>query len=108
MISKSSRRSDSREGENLVASPLPITSAQQLQHAIATSGAGPIIVRGKIVDAPSLRLQPGQELIGEGESPSIEFTAGADGVQLTSNNTVRSLALRTSPECRAIHNDASI
>jgi hypothetical protein len=85
-----------------------VSSAQELRLAAASSSCGPIIVRGRIVGASSLRLQPGQELAGAGESPGIEFEPQADGVQLTSNNTVRGLSLSTSSGCRAIYNDPNV
>lgn len=85
-------------------SPVEVSSAEELRQAAGSAGPKQIIVRGKIVNAPSLCLPPGTELVGEGESPTIEFQPGGDGVQLTSNNIVRNLSLLTSPGYRAIFN----
>lgn len=85
-----------------------IASVSELQLATATSTSARLVIRGRILNCPSFRLNPGQELIGAGESPTIEFSPGVDGVQLTAGNTVRDIALLASPECRAIHNDESV
>jgi hypothetical protein len=89
-------------------SPIEVSSAEELGLAAGNPESGTIVVRGKIVDAPSICLQPGQEIVGEGESPTIEFQAGIDGVQLTSNNTVRNLSLLTSAGYRAIFNRSDV
>jgi hypothetical protein len=91
-----------------LSSPTEVWSVEELRRAVASPGSGPIVVRGKIVNAPSVSLHPGQELVGEGESPTIEFEPGIDGVQLTSNNTVRNLSLLTTPGYRAIYNESGV
>jgi len=89
-------------------SPIEVSSVEELGIAAGNSASGTIIIRGKIVNAPRLQLQPGQELAGKGESPTIEFAPGIDGVQLTANNAVRNLSLLTSAGYRAIYNKPDV
>lgn len=84
-----------------------VTDVEELMAATADASVQHIIVRGVIPDAPSIRLHPGQHLLGGGEHAAIGFLDGSDGVQLTTDNLVRSLALRASPTARAITNDAT-
>src|SRR5689334_17488374 len=86
---------------------IDVSSAEELQHAVAGATPQKIIVRGRISNCPSILLQPGQELAGGDEEAAIEFVSGADGVQITAGNIVRDLSLFTSPECRAIWNLSS-
>jgi hypothetical protein len=57
---------------------------------------------------PTLRLQPGQMLVGANEKSSIHFAAGQDGLQLMANNRVENLQLVADPDRRAIFNDTSV
>ena len=65
-----------------------------------------IVVCGKLTDTPSINLLPGQTLRGDGAA--VIFTAGSDGVQLSSDNRVHNIRLDTVPEKRAIFNDTSV
>jgi len=67
-----------------------------------------IIIRGKLTNAPSVRLSPGQSLRGMGVRAGIIFVEGTDGLQLSSNNKIRNIDLTTSPNKRAIFNDTNI
>ncbi len=86
---------------------IEVSSTEELCRAAERPGQGKIIVRGRILNSPSIVLRPGQELVGEGKQAGIEFASGTDGVQLTADNAVRGLALFASPECRAVFNDSS-
>jgi hypothetical protein len=66
------------------------------------------VVRGLLTDVPSFRLLPGQVLRGEDEQATLVFAAGSDGVQLSSDNEVHTLHLRTSPDRRALFNDTRV
>ena len=68
-----------------------------------------MLVTVDLFDVPSLSLLPGQVLRGAaGESRSLTFTAGLDGIQLTSDNSVRDLTILVSADKRAVWNDYSI
>jgi hypothetical protein len=66
-----------------------------------------IVVVGNLVDVPTLRLSPGQILIGTG-SASIRFAGGQDGLQLSADNEVENLQLTADPNRRALFNDTGI
>lgn len=85
-----------------------VSTADELVAASNTAGVRQIAVRGSLINAPSVRLAPGQQLYGESAQAEILFAAGADGVQLTSDNQVRSIHLRASPDKRSIFNDTSV
>ena len=72
--------------------------------AAAESGIARIVIAGHLSNAPSVRLSPNQSLRGVDGSASISFQVGADGLQLSTNNSVSSLRLYASPERRAIFN----
>jgi hypothetical protein len=69
---------------------------------------GWITVRSTLSKVPSIRLLPGQSLRGDGAKSGITFADDADGLQLTSNNRVHNIHLRTSPSQRAIFNDTTM
>jgi hypothetical protein len=82
-----------------------------LKDLVSATGDGSvqrIMVIGTITGAPSIRLAPGQQLVGQGTGAGIVFISGVDGLQLTSANTVCGLKLETQPDKRAIFNDTSV
>ena len=85
-----------------------VETAAELSAACKDTGARYIVVRGNILDTPSLRLGPSQTLAGEGDDAAISFTPGVDGLQLSSDNDVRSLRLIASVDKRAIFNDTAV
>lgn len=85
-----------------------VTSAETLVAAVADSGIEQIVVSGRLTDVPLIRLAPGQSLGGADESAAISFRAADDGVQLSTDNSVRNIQLNASPEKRAICNDATV
>lgn len=84
------------------------TSADELIAALHDPGLTTILVSGTITGAPTLRLAPGQRLIGKEPGARIAFAPGVDGLQLTTENQVRGLTLQASPERRAIWNDTTV
>jgi hypothetical protein len=85
-----------------------VTSAETLVAAGADSGIEQIVVCGRLTDVPLIRLAPGQSLRGADESAAISFRAADDGVQLSTDNSVRGIRLNASPEKRAICNDTTV
>ncbi|HEU5018991.1 MAG TPA: hypothetical protein VFT69_13595 [Pseudolabrys sp.] len=67
-----------------------------------------IVVRGRLMDAPSIKLLPGQTLRGDGDEAAVTFALGSDGVQLSSDNRVHNIRLEAAQEARAIFNDTSV
>jgi hypothetical protein len=85
-----------------------VTTSDELVAATKNAMVRHITVRGNLSNTPSIRLTPRQQLIGEGDQAEILFLTGIDGLQLSSDNQVRSLHLRTSPDKRAIFNDTTV
>jgi hypothetical protein len=82
-----------------------VTTIDELVAAAGSADMKNIVIGGRLVDASSIRLSPGQSLRGENPDASIAFRADADGVQLSADNSVRGLRLYAAPERRAIFND---
>src|SRR5580658_5451798 len=86
-----------------------VTSVAELVAATRDEKIGEIVLESDLVDAPSITLRRGQSLRCNDEKRSmITFRDGIDGVQLTSDNELRGLDLRVSPEKRAIWNDHAV
>jgi len=81
-----------------------VTTVDELVAATKDTGVHHVVVRGSLANAPSIRLSPGQSLRGEDDVSEINFTAGTDGVQLSSDNRIQSIRLNATPDKRAIFN----
>jgi hypothetical protein len=67
-----------------------------------------VVISGRLANAPSIRLSPGQSLCGAADESTITFSLDSDGVQLSSDNGVHNLHLEVSPEKRAVFNDTAV
>ena len=85
-----------------------VSSTDELITASRTSGVRRLTIRGSLANVPSVRLSPGQSLHGENGGAEIRFVAGADGLQLSSDNVVRGVRVEVTPDKRAIFNDTSV
>lgn len=85
-----------------------VTSVEYLLEATRDKQVEQIIVRGAISQVPSLRLSPGQRLVGEQDGAALLFPSEIDGLQLTTDNEVRDLRLLVSPQRRALFTDTSV
>jgi hypothetical protein len=85
-----------------------VATIDELIAACRGSGARRVIVDGKLENAPSIRLAPGQTLLGADDHASIAFADGVDGLQLTTDNEVGTLRLAASPDRRVIFNDTQV
>jgi hypothetical protein len=85
-----------------------VTTPEELVAATKNAMVRQISVRGNLSNTPSIRLAPGQQMVGEEDQAEVFFSTGIDGLQLSSDNQVRSLHLRTSPDKRAIFNDTTV
>jgi hypothetical protein len=88
--------------------PQLVATSEELVALTQDPGARSLVVRGNLANVPSVRLAPGQTLTGEGDNASLSFVKGVDGLQLSSDNEVRSLHLEASADKRAIFNDTSV
>jgi hypothetical protein len=95
-------------GTTMSSPPHFIATAEQLVALTKEPRARHLVVCGNIANVPSIRLAPGQTLTGNGDSASISFVKGVDGLQLSSNNEVRNLRLETSAGRRAIFSDTTV
>jgi hypothetical protein len=85
-----------------------VTTVEQLVAVTQDAGVRQILVRGHLVDAPSVLLAPGQTLEGEGEGTTIAFAKDTDGLQLSSDNRIQNIHLDASADRRAIFNDTTV
>ena len=85
-----------------------VETTDELLASTKDGAARQIVVRKTLKNVPSIRLNPGQILQGDGEQAAIDFAAGIDGLQLSSNNEVRNIHLQASPEKRALFNDTGV
>jgi hypothetical protein len=85
-----------------------VRTADDLRAVAGDDGVPKIVVSGKIDGLPSLRLAPGQRLVGAGPDAALVFTPGADGVGLTRDNEVSGLRVEVAPALRAIFNDTGV
>jgi hypothetical protein len=76
--------------------------------AAVKEGVDKIVVSGRLSNAPSLRLSPGQSLCGAADDSKIAFADGADGIELTSGNNIHNVHLCANPERCAIFNDTTV
>src|SRR5882757_7232128 len=88
------------------ASERTVETVEALVAATKDGSLRRIAVQGRLANAPSIRLSPGQAI--RGVDGVINFAAGSDGLQLSSDNCVRNIHLNASPDKRAIFNDTSV
>ena len=88
--------------------PRTVTTVDELVAASRDASVTRILVAGDLHDAPTFCISPGQSLRGAPDRPTITFAAGADGLQLSADNSLHDLRLTTSVDRRAIYNDTSV
>ena len=71
-----------------------VSSVTELLGEAADGSVDEIVVRNDLADTPTFRLSPGQALTGVGGA-IIRFVPGHDGVEVSSDNRVEGLELRT-------------
>lgn len=85
-----------------------VETAEALVAASEDRSVQRITVRGRLTDAPSIRLSEGQVLSGAGEGAAIAFAANTDGIELSADNRIHNLRLGAAAEKRAIFNDPAV
>lgn len=85
-----------------------VSSVQELLTAVGDPEMRTIKVAANLEEVPSFRLAPSQVLCGPRNSNlHLSFSAGVDGLCVSTDNSIRDLSLYASPEKRAIKNDDS-
>lgn len=85
-----------------------VATNEQLMAALGDHAVRRIHLKARLTGLPSIRLQPGQDLVGVDPGDSaLEFAPGQDGLQLSADNHVHGITLRTDPERRALFNDTT-
>jgi hypothetical protein len=85
-----------------------ISTGAELRDATQQSDVRRISVTADLHEIRGLRLAPGQSLVAANAGITLEFASGDDGVELSTDNEIDGLELRTSPDRRALFNDTSV
>jgi len=87
----------------------PVANASELAAAISDPAPSGILVTADIADLRTFRLPPGRILKGVHQRPvTLHFAPGEDGVQLSSDDRIESVAIHTDPDRRALYNDTGV
>jgi hypothetical protein len=86
-----------------------VSTVAELSSAAEDNRVRSIVVASDLAELPTFNLLPGQTLSSlAGHKYTLRFVRGADGVRLSSDNSIASLHLQVSPDKRAIWNDYSV
>jgi hypothetical protein len=85
-----------------------VATVAELRDAAQRSDVQRILVAADLREMPGLRLAPRQSLVGERAGITLEFAAGADGIELSTDNRLEGLVLRADPDRRAVCNDTAV
>jgi hypothetical protein len=85
-----------------------VTSTDALVAAVKDETVERVVVSGRLANSPTIRLALGKSLCGATEDATIAFADDADGVELSSNNSIGNLHLKAALEKRAIFNDTAV
>jgi hypothetical protein len=91
----------------MASSKQQVSTVDELLAAASDGSVREIVLMNDIADARSFRLSPSKTLRGDGH-PVLRFAAGEDGVELSTDNCVESLELRTEPHGRAVFNGVDV
>jgi hypothetical protein len=86
-----------------------VSTVPELLSAVEDSRVGTIVVASDLDEVPNIDLLPGQTLSSLARNRyTLKFARGAEGVRLSSDNSIVSLHLQVSPDKRAIWNNCSV
>jgi hypothetical protein len=85
-----------------------VTTTDALCAAVADGTVARVVVSGRLTNAPTIRLLPGQSLCGAAKDSTIAFAEYHDGVQVSLDNAIHDLHLDTAADKRAIFNDTGV
>ena len=92
----------------LTAQHCEVSTPAELLAALGDAATSRITVLGSLTELPTLRLLPGQALLGGNPQAALRFANGQDGLRLSSDNGVHNLELATDPDKRAVFNDTAV
>jgi hypothetical protein len=92
----------------MIAAERRVTTVSELADAVSDRDVSTIFITGGLGDVPTLRLSPGQGIIGGDHRPTLRFQPGTDGLCMTADNTVQNLRLVADPDRCAVLNDMEI
>ena len=105
----SPQRKSEGEAQNMANGSRCVNSVAELIAATNDKEIREIVLLTDLEDIPAIDLLPGQTLRSDSAAlPTLTFRPDADGVRLSSDNTVAGVNLIASPEKRAIWNDYSV
>ena len=84
-----------------------VASPEDLAAALDDAAVRDIVVAADLEGLTSIRLRPGQRLRSTDEWV-LQFAAGEDGVELTTDNVVETVGLVTDPNRRALFNSEEV
>jgi hypothetical protein len=84
-----------------------VLTTADLVAAAADQEVRRIVISAELSGVPTLRLLPGQTLIGEGPLAVLHFAAGQHGVRLSADNLVENLQLISDHDRCAVFNDTT-
>jgi len=88
---------------------MAVTTAEELIAAMRNKKVTEINVSADLADLSPVRLMPGQTLRSASDRHAVlSFRPDADGLQVTSDNSVSGLDVRVAPTHRAIWNDHTV
>jgi len=85
-----------------------ISTAGELLTAAADASTRNLRVVADLAELPTFRLSPGQSLTAAHPDAALSFAEGQDGLQLSIDNQVEGIELRTAPDRRALFNDTGV
>jgi hypothetical protein len=85
-----------------------VTSTDALVAALKDETVERVVVSGRLANSPTIRLAPEKSVCGAAEDSTIAFADDANGIELSSDNSIGNLHLKAAPEKRAIFNDTTV
>lgn len=85
-----------------------VSTPSELIAAVRDEAIDRIVISGQLTDLPTLRLSPGQTLIGSERRATVRFANASDGIQLSANNKIQNLQLITDSDKRVVFNDTAV
>jgi hypothetical protein len=84
-----------------------VSSVADLLASVGDASIRQIVATSSLEGAPSFRLSRGQSLVGE-NGACLCFAPGQDGLELSSDNCIEHLELKTDVDRRAVFNDTTV
>ena len=85
-----------------------ISTASEMLAAAADATVRSLVLTADLKELPTFRLSPGQSLTAAHPKMGLSFATGQDGLELSTDNQIEGIELRTAPGRRALFNDTSV